>query len=377
MAELRQRSSAKWRTYTADILPFTIAESDFQLDPAVAEALTAAVHRSDTGYAAHDHRYQEAFAAFAERTWEWRPDPGLMSLFPDVSVAVVEVLRTIATRPRVVTTSPVYGPFFSWIAEVGGQIVDVPCRPDDGWRLDLDGIGRAFAEGADVMLLCNPQNPTGVVHSPEELRLLVELAARYGVLLLSDEIHAPIVYAPAQFTPLLSVRGAGAVSAVVTSASKAWNLAGLKAALLITGDGARQIHSALPEDTPWRVGHFGVIAGEAAFRSDTGWLNSLIAELRDRRDLLRTLLTEELPAIQWTAPQATYTGWLDVADLGLGPHPAERFREAGNVALQPASRYRADESRFLRINFATSDVILRDGVARMRAAVDTLEHPGR
>ena len=175
----------------------------------------------------------------------------------DVGVGVVELLRAL-TRPgdAVVISPPVYPPFFDWVPEAGARILEVPLAERDGRpRLDLDGLERAFAAHPAAYVLCNPQNPVGTVHSPEELEALVRLARIYRVILISDEIHAPLVLPGATFTPLLTVRGAGELAVSVVSASKAWNLAGLKCAAVVTASPAMaSLMARFPPDTRWRIG---------------------------------------------------------------------------------------------------------------------------
>jgi cysteine-S-conjugate beta-lyase len=237
---LRQRRSAKWQTYPKDVLPLTVAEMDVNLAPPVAEVLAEAVRRSDTGYGQAAPDLGRAVARFAARRWGWDVDPAQVTGVTDVGVGVVELLRAV-THPgdAVVVSPPVYPPFFDWVPEAGARILEVPLAERDGrQRLDLDGLERAFAAHPAAYVLCNPQNPVGTVHSPEELEALVRLARIYRVTLISDEIHAPLVLPGATFTPLLTVRGAGELAVSVVSASKAWNLAGLKCAAVVTASPA-------------------------------------------------------------------------------------------------------------------------------------------
>ncbi len=162
LAELRERSSEKWREYPDDVLPLFVAETDFPLAPAISDALRRAVEIGDTGYVASRTPLAESFAAFANRRYGWEPDPARMRSTADVSMGIVEILRRV-TQPgeRVVVTPPVYPPFYDLVAEAGAEVQRVPLR-DTGtrWELDLDGIRAAFDDGATAILLCNPHNPT-------------------------------------------------------------------------------------------------------------------------------------------------------------------------------------------------------------------------
>jgi cysteine-S-conjugate beta-lyase len=232
---LRRRRSEKWTRYPQDVLPAHIAEMDFTLAPPVAGALHEAIEAGDVGYA-HARRsgLPEAFAEFAARRWQWEVDPETVVAVPDVMVGVAELLRLL-TRPGagVVVNTPVYPPFFSVIAETGRTVVEVPLlEPGADARLPLEGIGAALASGAEAVLLCNPQNPTGYVAREEELLELAGLVQRYEALLLSDEIHAPLTLPGVAHVPFCSLPADGTGRAIsLTSASKAWNLAGLKCGL--------------------------------------------------------------------------------------------------------------------------------------------------
>src|SRR5690606_17222225 len=232
LPELRERTSIKWRAYGPDVLPLWVAEMDCALAPPVARAVTEAVGRGDTGYPAGT-AYPEALAAFAaeRRSWDGL-DVARARLVPDVMIGVVEVLRLL-TGPgdAVVVTPPVYGPFFAFVASAGRAVVDAPLGADG--RLDLDALAAAFARARELgprpaFLLCNPHNPTGVVHTRSELEQVAALAREHGVRIVSDEIHAPLVLPGARFTPMVSVADD---AIALTSASKAFNLAGLKAAV--------------------------------------------------------------------------------------------------------------------------------------------------
>jgi cysteine-S-conjugate beta-lyase len=365
---LRQRRSAKWRAFPADVLPLPVAEMDFGLAPPVAAALAEAIERSDTGYALAVPALGDALAGFAAGRWGWDIDPASVTAVTDVGVGVVELLRVL-TRPgdSVVVSPPVYHPFFNWIPEAGARLLEVPLRHDPGgWRLDLAGLEAAFATHPAAYLLCNPHNPVGRAHTADELAALVRLARIYQVTIVSDEIHGPLVLPGAAFTPLLTLPAAADIAVSVLSASKAWNLPGLKCGAVVTGTPAMAaVTGQFPPDTRWRVGHLGVIAAVAAFTSGQPWLDQLLATLCERRALLGRLLADRLPMVSWHPPEATYLAWLDCSAIGPDDQPAERFVEHGRVALEPGLKFGAPGSGHVRLNFATSAEILDEATARM------------
>ena len=365
---LRQRRSAKWQTYPADVLPLTVAEMDFALAAPIADALREAVERSDVGYAKAVPDLGRALAGFASSRWNWDLDPASVTAVTDVGVGVVELLRVL-TRPgdAVAISPPVYPPFFDWVAEAGTRLLEVPLACDAaGWRLDLAALEAAFATHPAAYVLCNPHNPVGRVHSADELAALVRLARIYRVAIVSDEIHAPLVLPGATFTPLLTVPGAAEVAVSVLSASKAWNLAGLKCAAVVTAaPRMAAVTAQLPADTRWRIGHFGVISAVAAFTAGGPWLDQLLLTLDHRRLLLCDLLRQRLPMLTWHPPEATFLAWLNCTALGADDRAQERFLDHGRVALEPGLRFGAAGSGYARLNFATSPGILDEATARM------------
>ncbi|MBL7256785.1 MalY/PatB family protein [Paractinoplanes lichenicola] len=368
LAELRLRRSVKWRAFPEDVLPLFVAEMDYEPAPPVSEVLRAAVTRGDLGYYAPGPELGKAFAGFAGRHWGWEVDPARVSPVTDVGVGVVEVLRQLIRHGEPVAISPpVYPPFFDWVPEAGGRVLEVPLRDN---RLDLAALEAAFATHPAAYVLCNPQNPVGRVHTADELAELARLARLYRVPIISDEIHAALVLPGATFTPMLTVPGAAEIAIAVVSASKAFNLAGLKCAALVTASPAMaRVVDGLVVEVGERTGHLGALAGVAAFTDGDPWLASLIGTLAARREQLGALLAAELPALSWIPPEATFLAWLDASALGRDAQPRDHFLHEGRVALEPGPRFGAAGSGYVRLNYATSPEILAEAVRRMSAAV--------
>ncbi|NHA68459.1 MalY/PatB family protein [Phycicoccus flavus] len=373
-AELRAtRTSVKWRAYGPDVLPLWVAEMDARPCPPVVEAVTAAVARGDTGYG-WGPGYAAEVTRYVADSWGYAVDPADTAVVADVMTGASQMLRVLTDEGGpVVVSPPVYDAFFGFVEAVGRRRVEAPLGADG--RLDPASLERAFADATAggvraAYLLCNPQNPTGAVHSADELAAVAQLAERYGVRVVSDEIHAPLVHPGGRaFTPYLSVPGAERGIAVF-SPSKGWNLAGLKSGAVLAGPGARADLARLPEMYTHGSSHLGEIAHVAAMREGREWQAALLGELTANRDLLGRLLAEHLPGVRWSVPEATYLAWLDCRDLGLGDDPAAVFREKGRVALGIGTRYGAQDGRgFVRLNFATSPAILQEAVRRMASVL--------
>lgn len=375
LSVLRARTSYKWQTYPADVLPLFVAEMDYPLAEPVQQAIIGRVLASDTGYVAGPDPVAAAFTRYAGRTWDWNPDPGDVRITTDVSVAIVECLRqTVPVDGSVVITPPVYPPFYELPLEAEASVVEVPLLlTGRGWQLDLPALERAFARGADALLLCNPHNPLGMVHSAETLHALADLSAKYGVAVISDEIHAPLTYEPATFTPYLSVSdNAREFGICVTAASKGWNIAGTKCAVMVASSARTRLQlDSMPAEVSARTSILGLHAAVAAYDDGGPWLAGVLASLTDNRRLLGELLAAELPEVIYRPPSAGYLAWLDFRGLGWGADPAAVALEQGRVALEPGLKFGRLGAGFARLNFACSPEVLTEAVARLARVRET------
>ncbi|WP_191295561.1 MalY/PatB family protein [Lentzea cavernae] len=360
LERLRQRTSVKWREFPDDVLPLWVAEMDVDLCEPVKKALTDALELGDTGYPAGT-AYPEALAAFAKRRWDWDLPVERTALVSDVMLGAVELIKLVSgPGAPVIVSPPVYPPFFLFVRSTGRAVVEAPLR---GGRLDLDVIEWTFRHvKADrpVYLLCNPQNPTGAVHTAEELTALARLAGKYGVRVIADEIHAPVVSGNARFVPYLSIDPQGMS---LMSASKGWNLAAMRAAVAISGTDEL---AKLPEEVSHGPSHFGTIAHAAALRDGGEWLDALLQGLDENRKLLKNLLTEHLPEIGYEPSEATFLAWLDCR--AVSNDPAAFFLERGRVALMSGDGFGSGGAGHVRFNIGTSPEIITEAVRRMAAS---------
>ncbi|GAA2742334.1 aminotransferase class I/II-fold pyridoxal phosphate-dependent enzyme [Terrabacter aerolatus] len=373
LADLRRdRTSVKWGVHGPDVIPMWIAEMDCAPCPAVVEAVTAAVTRGDTGYALTSE-YAAEVASFAEAEWSWGFDPRTTTRVSDVLTGVTHLLGLFTdVGGPVVVSPPVYNAFYEVIEACGRRVVEAPLGRD--LRLDLAGLAEVFAretaEGArTAYLLSNPHNPTGTVHTAAELEGLSRVADEHGVRVVSDEIHGPLVLPGSTFTPYLTVAGTER-GVTVTSASKAWNLAGLKAAIVVPGDAAVDDVRRLHPYVTFGASHLGVIAQTAAYRDGRDWLRRLVGELDANRQLLTEFVADQLPGARLVVPEATYLAWLDLGGLGLGDDPAGEVLRRARVALSPGPIFGSGGRQHARVNYATSPEILREAVGRIAGILD-------
>jgi cystathionine beta-lyase len=373
LAELRLRRSKKWQQVEPDVLPVWIAEMDFPPAEPVRDTLVEMVGRGDTGYSTAVS-LPETYAEYASKRDGRTVDPSRISVVLDVMRGIYLALQLCtATGDGVAIMPPVYPPFFTTIRHAGRHVIEAPLARDADsgrWEIDLDALERAFNLGARALLLCNPHNPVGRSWLAEELESVAALAERHGALVLADEIYAPLTFRESRHFPFAAVDSPAAQGAItLVSASKAWNLAGLKCAMVIAGSKkANEAFQRLPDEVRVEPSIFGVAANDAAFRYGGPWLADTIHYLERNRRLLAELLGDRLPGVRFTPPQATYLAWLDCDALELGEDPAATFLEKGRVQLSSGIAFGTGGRGFARFNFATSRSIMEEAVDRMARA---------
>ncbi|HJV13838.1 MAG TPA: aminotransferase class I/II-fold pyridoxal phosphate-dependent enzyme [Propionibacteriaceae bacterium] len=370
LATLHLRRSEKWSGQDPDVLASTVAEMDFPLAAEITAALHAAIDRHDLGYTPpREPELPAAFADFARRRLGWTVDQDRITLVPDVMAGIIELCRVLLTPgEQVAFFTPAYPPFLDELPQARVELVYLPLGPDG--VVDLDALKAALARGVRALVLANPHNPTGRVPPRAELERIAELCASHDCWVIADEIHAPLVLDGATHTPWLEVSDAAREQGIaLSSASKTFNVAGLKTALMITAsERARAAVERVPPLTD-RVGILGVIAAEAGFRYGDRWLDAVLDQLTANRQLLGDLLATELPKIKWTSPEASYLAWLDCRALGLGDNPAEAFLARGRVALGRGLDFGREGAGFARLNFGTSPDHVAEAVRRMARVV--------
>ncbi|HEY3723777.1 MAG TPA: MalY/PatB family protein [Acidimicrobiia bacterium] len=370
---LRRRRTVKWTLYGPDVLAAWVAEMDFDVAPVVRAAILEAVDREDFGYVVGDlTELTTACAGFLAARYGWAVPPARVFPVADVLTGISVALDTFVAPGRgVVVPTPAYPPFFEVVELTGREAVAAPLVLEGGRdTLDLEAIEAALARGAGAVLLCNPHNPTGRVFTTDELEALAAVVDRYGARVVSDEVHAPLVYAGARHVPYATVsEAAGEHAVTVTAATKAFNIAGLKCAQVIAtnhADAARwrglRVFE-VPSPTP-----IGIAATTAAYRDGGEWLDGLVEYLDGNRARLRELLATEVPAVAMRMPEATFLSWLDCSALGLDD-PARFFLDHAGVALSDGPPFGPGCREHVRLNFGTSRALLERIVGAMGAAV--------
>ena len=375
--ELRRRGSLKWTYAGPDVLGAFVAEMDFGTSPAVEAALRDVIERRDFGYLppAAAQEMAEVVAAWLARQHDWVVDPARIRPLPDV-IKGLEAAITVFSRPGspVILPTPAYMPFLTVPPQLGRQIIQVPMITSGGrLTLDPDGIAAAFRAGGHLLILCNPCNPVGRVYTPAELAAVTEVVERHGGRVFADEIHAPLVYPGSRHIPYASTSSVAAAHTITSlSASKGWNLPGLKCAqLILSSEADAETWAARGFLTEHGASTPGVRANIAAFRDGADWLAEVLAYLDGSRVLLADLLAEHLPGVRYQPPEGTYLAWLDCRGLGLRDSPGEFFLDKAQVLVSDGPAFGEAGRGHVRLNFATPRPILAQIIRQMgRAAAN-------
>jgi cystathionine beta-lyase len=379
VADVVGRPGEKWSLVDGRLASW-VADMDFPIAPAIVERLTRRV-AADVGYPAWDDvgrsPLPERFAERMATRFGWSPDPARLHELSDALQGVALAIHHL-TEPGdgVVVHVPAYPPFLELIRATDRRLVEVPARHTAaGYAWDYDEIDSRLASArgghgrARLWILCHPHNPTGRVFDAAELARIAALATAHDLVVVSDEIHAELVHPGSSHVPFATLSDEVAARTItVTSTSKAFNLAGLRWAILHAGHaGFHEAISRLPSHYLGIPNLLAVEATDAAWSDGDDWLNAVRLVLDDNRRRLTRLFAAHLPAVRYHQPQATYLAWLDCTALGLDGDPAEAFRERG-VELAAGHRFGSIGTGFVRLNFATSPAVLEAIVERMSTA---------
>ncbi|GAA1232808.1 cystathionine beta-lyase [Microbacterium phyllosphaerae] len=379
--DLDRPESRKWSLHPGRIGAW-VAEMDFGVAPVIAEAMHRAIDEENLGYLSPPvaARLGEATAEWMKGEYGWAIDPERVHPVSDVMAALrVAVEEYAPAGSAVIVPTPAYMPFLTYLPTIGHPVIEVPgVETTDAsgrvrWHHDLQRIDEAFAAGARTLVLCNPHNPTGTVVDRDELEALAEIVERHGGRVFADEIHAPLRFGGRPFIPYASVSEATAAHTVTgTSASKAWNIPGLKTAQLITSNDADQeLYRRFGFSVQHGAATLGVVASTAAYREGKPWLDGVVSYLDESRRELASLVAEHLPGAAYREPEATYIGWIDTTALNIEGPPAVFFREHTGVVLTEGALLGRGYENFVRVVFATPRPILREALAAMGDAVRT------
>lgn len=373
---LRARRNVKWTKYASDVLPAWVAEMDFSVAYPIRRAIDRLAADQEYGYASRvgASGVEEAFALRMQERFGWVVDPALVLPLSDLVQGTFAAL-TVFAEPGdgIILQLPAYPPFHAAISETGRRLIPFPLATDGSrFVMDLDAMRALIDDRTRVLLLCNPQNPTGRVWGVEELEAYGRIAIEHDLIIVSDEIHCDLLHGDARHVPIASLGPEIAARTVtLNSPTKSFNIPGLRCGVMHFGTQALRdrFDARFPGHLMGSVNIFGLDATVAAWKHGQPWLDDVKLHLTAMRDRLDSRMAAELPGIRWHAPEATYLGWLDCSRLGLGTSAFSFFHDHAKVALSAGENFQTGRADHVRINFATSTRILDEIITRMAEAV--------
>lgn len=359
-----------------DVLPLWVADMDLPAPPFITEALTARAAHPMYGYTMATASLREAIASWQRRRHGWSISPEHVLLTSSVGLMLGLCLQTF-TEPGegVVVQPPVWNPLFELPARNDRAVILNPLRLDDAGRhhMDLDALARQLAggEGARMLWLCNPHNPTGNAWGRETLEALGALCEAHDLLIVSDEIHADLVYGDRRHVPLASLSTAMAARTItLSSPAKTFNVPGLSVAYAIVEDDAlrHRLEEAMARLHLGPPNLFGLLATELVYQRGEPWLAALMAHLE--RNIHRVLdFATTQPLLRATAPDATFLIWLDLRALGLPGEALQRALVAAGLGMTPGHQFGAGGDGFMRMNIAAPGATIDEALARLARAI--------
>lgn len=377
LEELRRRQGAKWTFFDPKVLPAWVADMDFPMAEPIKQAILDVLERDDVGYPGVPSLKQLAssFAGRMSERFGWDPDPKRVMPVGDLIQAMISAVGTFS-RPGegVVIQTPIYYPFLRIQELLGRRLVDNPLvEGPERYEMDVDHLREVIDDQTRMVLFCNPHNPTGRVFERPELEALAALALEHDLIVVSDEVHADLVYEGGKHIPFASLGPEIASRTVtLTSATKAFNIAGLKCALIHFG--SKELMTRQTDAFPGRLlglpNVFGIEATLAAWRSGDEWMAAVLEQLDANRMQVAEFLRKHLPGVVFHPPEASYLAWLDCGALGLPSRPHGFFFSEAEVALSDGGEFSSHSDQCVRLNFATAPGVLQEILERMRGAVE-------
>ncbi|WP_340265792.1 MalY/PatB family protein [Sphingobium mellinum] len=378
MDRLRDIGATKWQNDDGSIGAF-IAEMDFGIAPAITHALHQAVDIGSFGYFPPklSANLTGATAAWLESRFEWSVSPSDVHPIADVVRAYeFAIEHGCAPGRAVIVPTPAYKPFLLLPQMIDRHVIEVPMAVEGNkYVFDMAALQSAFDAGGELLVLCNPYNPAGRVFSRDELAALSELVARNNGRVFADEIWAPLTFAGHHHIPYASVSALSASHSITAiSASKAWNMPGLKCAqVIVTNERDRETWAV---EGPWLehgASNLGAVATIAAYQDGDSWLSGVNAYLDRNRQGLATLIRDHLPGVGYEMPEGTYVGWLDFRQSAIAKQPAAFFKEKAGVILTEGTDCGAIGAGFTRLIFATPFPVMEEAISRMARAMRLAE----
>ncbi len=376
----RGTSSIKWdyldRVFKSnEVIPMWVADMDFEAPQPVVDAVVKRAKHGVYGYTEKPSSFYFSAVEWLKKRHGWDINSRWITACPGVVPTLnFSVLALTEPGDKVLLQSPVYPPFFAAIRNNGRELVDSPLKLQDGkYVMDFEDLKSKLEGGVKLMLLCSPHNPTGRVWSREELETLGTLCAAYDVTIVSDEIHADLIYRNYSHTPMASISEELAQRTITCIApSKTFNIAGLATSMIIIPNSTlkEKFSDYLNKLGIELTNLFGITALEAAYRHGEEWLAQVMDYLEGNLDFLVDYVNTYIPQIKLSRPEGTYLVWLDCRGLGMEHKElVDFFINKAHVGLNDGAAFGEKGSGFMRMNIACSRSLLEEALERIRQAV--------
>ena len=369
----RLSDSLKWNREDEDVLPLWVADMDFPVPEPVLDALQKRISHGIFGYSKTQESTKLAIQAWLSDRHDWLVETDDILVIPGV-VQGFNIAAAAFTNPgdSVLFQTPAYHPFFEVALNTHlNQRVHRLSKDENGYyTINTDEFRNAVSPQTRIFILCNPHNPTGRVFSEKELIKMADICLKENIVICSDEIHCDLVFQGAKHIPIASLSGDISQRTItLISASKTFNLAGLKSsAVIISNPALREQFQAKLRGFSGSVNLLGDIAMAAAYSHGQDWLGELLQYLELNRDILVDYVSSELPGIHIDSPQGTFLGWLDCTESGL-ENPADHFLTKGRVALNSGEWFGDEFRKYARINFGCPREILLSALDRIKKSL--------
>ena len=372
---LRQRQGEKWHHYPEDVLAAWVADMDYVVAAPIRDAVSARVAVADFGYPLSPRKtgLPDLFVERVRARFDWTIEPGDVAILSDVVQGLYIALETFCGHgDGAVIQTPIYPPFLRAAKETGRQAVCCPLVPGEShYEIDFDALEARISDSTRLFMLCNPHNPSGRAFTRAELVRIGELACRHDLVIVSDEIHADLLLDDRRHIPIASIDQAiGERTITLMSASKAFNIAGMRMAFAHIGNAAlRKRFSRVHPHMRGGTNTLSIAAVRAAWTDGQPWLDDVLVQLRRNRDRVAAFVAEQWPRAQHYPPEATYLAWLDMSAYRLEPDPQTFFLEQARVALNDGRTFGPEGEGHVRLNFATSEELLERILERLAQAL--------
>ncbi len=381
VVDRRRTGSIKWKFYGDDVLPMWVADMDFPPPPPILAALHARVEVGDFGYELPSPALGERICERLQRRYNWSVTPDQIVYIPSLVTGLNAVCRAIGEpSDGVLVQTPVYPPFLTAPTNQGrvtqmAELEVVPNGRTFGYRVDYDRMNATVTDRTRLFILCNPHNPTGEAYSREELLRMAEFCERHDLIICSDEIHCDLLLGGTRHIPIATLAPDIAERTITLMApSKTFNIPGLKASFaIVTNPTLRKRLMTAMEGIVPGLNSFALAAMEVAYRDCDDWLEALLAYLTGNRTVVMEFVTNYMPWIRTTVPQATYLAWFDCRNAGIEGNPYAFFRREAKVALNDGIPFGAGGEGFVRLNFGCPRTLLLEGLERMKAALERMD----